>query len=69
MSLVSGLELEIPLKRLSDLGRDLVRGLLHLGQRVSVSLSPRNMTALKRWSHSPHLYSMIGMNASPNDLF
>jgi hypothetical protein len=69
VSLASVLKFEIPLNRLSDLGRDFVRGLLHLGQRGSVSLSPRNTTALKRWSQFPHLYSMVGMKASPNDLF
>ena len=69
MSLARLLKFEIPLKRLFDLGRDLVRGLLHLGQGGSVSLSPRNTTVLNRWSQFPHLYSMVGMKASPNDLF
>jgi hypothetical protein len=69
VSLARALKFEIPLKRLSDLGSDLAKGLLHLGQGGSVSLSPRNTIALKRWSQFPHLYSIIGMNVSPNDLF
>jgi hypothetical protein len=63
------LKFEIPLKTPSDFGSDLVQGLLHLGQRASISLSPRNTTFLKRWSQFSHLYSMVGMTASPNCLF
>lgn len=69
VSLPRVLKFEIPLKRLFDFGRDLVLGLLHLGQGGSVSSSPRNTTALKRWSQFSHLYSMVGMKLSPNDLF
>jgi hypothetical protein len=68
VSLTRVLKFEIPLKKLSDFGSDLVTGLLHLGQLASVSLSPRNTTILKRWSQFPHLYSMVGMKGSPNYL-
>ena len=61
VSLARVLKFEIPLKRFSDRGRDWVRGLLHLGQDGSASGSPRNTTVLKRWSQSPHLYSMVGI--------
>jgi hypothetical protein len=63
------LKCEIPLKTLSDFGSDLVRGLLHLGQCASVSLSPRKTTILKRLPQFSHLYSIVGMRASLNDLF
>jgi hypothetical protein len=61
------LKFEIPLKTLSDVGRDLVQGLLHLGQCTSVSLSPRKTTILKRLSQFLHMYSIVGMRASQND--
>ena len=69
VSLKKVLKFEIPLKKLSDFGSDLVRGLLHLGQRASVSLSPRKTTILKRLSQFSHLYSIVGMRASQNDHF
>ena len=68
VSLTRVLKFDIPLKILSDFGSDLVMELLHFGQSFSVSLSPRNTTILKRWSQFPHLYSMVGMKGSPNDL-